>query len=349
MLCRLPEKLGIAILIASCICFSACGGVSTSTVNNGPTTVAYVWGSNYPTFDGGTAQTIQEFSTVSPNSTSPIATLTLPVSCDGGPLVTDSQGQLYVACFSPSSAPSILVFPPNPNGTVTPLRTIVLSGAYYEIRTLAIGPNDQLYVGALQNSGVNDVLYAVLIYAQGVSGLAVPLHTIQMPSNNVLMDTAVDGTGNIYAATYPLAPGAGSVSYVYIYSLNGTPTPISYIGSSFFIYGVAVDNSGNIFITTRTGSGNGFPVIEEFTLASTGYESLVNTVNLTSLPDLPGSELGSGPVRVDGAGNVFTALYSGSYSNFNYALYGLSSTSDENDSPIVQSTHNSYNNSFALH
>src|SRR5579863_4122706 len=104
-----PASLGLSLILAAAFGLAGCGSLPPGqTGAPQAATVAYVWGSNYPTFDGGPPQTILQYSTISPQASSPVGTLTLPSSCNGGPIATDYVGQLYVACFSPSSSPWIL-------------------------------------------------------------------------------------------------------------------------------------------------------------------------------------------------------------------------------------------------
>jgi hypothetical protein len=345
------RRLALVFLFACCACLAGCGGTS-ATPNGTPATVAYMWGNDYPTFDDGPAQTILEFSIASPKSTSPLGTLTLPFSCDGGPLATDSLGQLYVACFSPTSAPLVLVYPPNASGSVAPIRTINLSKSYYEIATLTVDANDQLYVGALENSTEDNPPFAVIVYAQEASGSAVPLRTLQLPASDGLLAVAVDGTGNIYVAQYPeLYYGSGPVSLVNVYSASatGSAVPLRTIDFSYFIYGLAVDQSGRVFVTAGIGPDNILAAIEEFAPDATGNATPTNTIGLTALPDSPGTSIGGGSVHVDGAGNVFAAFNGGGDASFNSVLYGFGAATAGNVVPIAQSEQNYYNSSFALH
>jgi hypothetical protein len=122
----------------------------------------------------------------------------------------------------------------------------------------------------------------------------------------VVSDIVADAAGNIYAAVY--IDNAWTIA-VYPRTANGpsTPTRTIVFGANALVYGVAIDRAGHIFANVGTYNfGNGPDVIEEFARGARGTATPINTINLTAGPAW-WIDAG-GPVRVDGAGNIFTSL-----------------------------------------
>jgi hypothetical protein len=360
--CR-RTKWGAAIAAIVCLCLVGCGTpsivqaigdplASAAWGNNlpkgAPATVAYIWGND----NDYEPQTILEFSVSAPNSTSPLAILSLPASCNGGPLATDSVGELYVACFSPAtSSAQVLVYAPNPSGAATPLRVINLDSSYYEIVTLAVDTNDRLYVGALISNPDAYVDYGVIVYPQGASGSAEPLRTLQMPVDQWLVDLAVDGSGNIYVTGGPAFINSGPPGFVKEYSADadGWAYPIRTIDLPYFTYGIAVDGNGNALVTAGNGPGNSVSAIEVFAPEARGPAAPARAIPLTSSPYCEQPDTGG--VRVDGGGNIFTNLTYGSGSSYTHILWDLGTRNWSHPLQVAQfvpdaGVNNGY---FALH
>jgi hypothetical protein len=343
------------MIFAGSFCLCGCLGTVPPVTSAAPATVAYVWGYNYPDYGGGNPQTVLEYSALTPQSSSSIGTLTLPVNpCNfGGSMAVDSEGLLYVACFTNKAAPQILVYAPNSTGTAAPLRSIQMSNAYYEILTLAVDAGGQLYVGALENSNSDGGIFAVVVYSAGASGPAVPLRTIQLPTNFGLTDVSVDASGNLYVAGYPEYDYGNTLplSMVDVYSstATGLATPTRTITFSSFISGVGVDAAGDVFVSAGGSNGNNTANIQEFAPDAQGYASPTNTISLANLPEEP-AELGVrvGPVRFDAAGNMFTAVVLGNEETApTFILYRFGPTLT-NAVPIANTTPDVVNLGFAV-
>ena len=343
----------LSIVLAGCVCLPGCSSQPANYTNTGPATIAYVWGDNYPTYDGGPAQTVLAYSTTQLQASSPLGALTLPTTCNGGPIVMDSLGQLYIGCFSSSGPPQILVYAPNSTGEASPSRTIQMGSSSYEITTLTVDANGLLYVGALEPEPetTNTVQFTLTVYASGARGQAAPLRTIALRANNGLIDVALDAVGNIYVAGYPpYVRDEPPVSYVDVYSSDPfLSAPVRTIDFPFFIYGVGADDTGNVYVSAGTVTDTQVSALEEFAPDASGYASPINIINLPE--PLAGLEMGGGPVRLDGAGNIFTpvAMCTSPCTNGSYMLYRFAAPAFAKAIPVALiAPKEGYNTSFAL-
>jgi hypothetical protein len=340
-------RAGSTAAVLCCVLLAACSGVPGKSTPGSAATAAYVWGNNYPIFDGGPQQTILTYSTASLQPSSPQATLTLPPSCNGGPIATDSSGQLYVACFSPTSASTVLVYPANSTGSATPLRTISVATSYYEILTMNVDSRGELYVAALdiEPPTTNNVEFTILVYSSDANGQATPVRTIQLPVDDGLMDFALDEVGNVYVAGYAIYGNTGNPeSYVAVYSNDASASqPVRTINFVNFIDGVGVDGSGNVFVTAE--QGNNTFTIEEFASGVTGYAAPTKTIPVP----IPNGGAGGGPIRFDAAGNLFTVVVTGNLQQAaGVTLYDFGADGSGTPVPVAEVSPNMINRSFAL-
>jgi hypothetical protein len=346
---RLADRVQAWGALAFCIFLTGCARTTGNPAPPLAATSAYLWGDNVPNYSGGPPQTILKYSTVSPTS-SPIGTLTVPSTCNGGSIAEDADGQLYVACFSAPSSPLILVYPPNPTGAATPSRTIELSSSSYEIATLTTDASGRLYVGSLlRNTEVPQ--FVVSIYAAGANGMAILLGTIELAPNNGLNDVAVDGAGNIYVDGYSSVDGppdsGAPVSFVNVYSATNLAQPVRMINFPFFTSGVGVDALGNIFVSAAVENAGNVSAVEEYAPDASGYASPTNTIKIPAQP--AGTEVGGGPVRFDRAGNMFTAVLLGNPQPTTYILYRFGLPASGHAVPVAEiDPKNGYNTAFAL-
>lgn len=320
--------------------------VAPSYASGAPATVAYMLG------DVDTA--IKGYSAVPANNGSLLGTLTYPSSYYGGPLATDSTGQIYAAVainpVDPLNLGDIFIYPPNSTGGGTPSRTININS--YQGSALAVDSAGLVYVAINTGSAEDAPPPMVSVYSATASGIATPLRTLQL--TNVfptgVTDIAADAAGNIYVAG--CTKTMGFVIAIYPPTATGSSTAARTItfGSSA-VFGVAVNATGNIFANVCSGcySGPNF-VIEEFAPGADGEATPINTI---SLPAESGwINAGGGPVRLDGAGNIFTSLQRVSTNPSVLdidVVYGFESTATGNSAPTVQiAPPKGYNNFFAL-
>ncbi len=343
-----PTRFWLSGILAGCICLSGCSSQSPGHSNTGPaTTVAYMI--------GNVSTEIKEYSTVIANNGSPINTITFPPSCYGGPLATDSSGQIYVGVaispVDPLNLGEILIYPPNSTGTATPSRTIGLNS--YDIFALAVDPAGLLYVLYDPMQEGSDATPTVTVYSATASGTATPLRTLQL--TNLLptfRDIAADAAGNLYVAGF-FSDSTGNAIAVYPPTATGlaTPTRMITFGAST-VYGVAVDPAGDVFVNICRGCYDGANAIEEFAPGANGAATPINTINLTAKS--PWVIVNGGPVHLDSAGNIFTSLELFSNSvvmplSSSIVVYGFGPTATGSTAPIVQITPtDGYTTSFAL-
>jgi hypothetical protein len=149
----------------------------------------------------------------------------------------------------------------------------------------------------------------VSVYAADASGAATPVRTFVLTDVlPPLEDMVADAAGNLYVAAC-LRNNGWAVS-VYAPTANGPATPTRTIdfgaNGTAWVYGVAVNSAGNIFANLCSGCYEGASTIEEFAPGASGAAVPIKTINLTA--GSLGQINAGGPVRVDGAGNIFTSL-----------------------------------------
>jgi hypothetical protein len=202
------------------------------------------------------------------------------------------------------------------------------------------------------NLGENNGPPTVAVYAAGASGAATPVRTLALTGVlSPVSDMVADATGNIYVAGYI---GNGWAIAVYSPSASGPSTPSRTIefglNGSMVAYGVAVNSAGNIFANVGSSSPSGPTVLEEFAPGANGAATPINTINLTAVSSW--QIAGGGPVRLDGAGNIFTSVQlEDPETGLNVIVfYGYAPNATGNAVPAVQITplNGGYNSFLAL-
>jgi hypothetical protein len=339
-------SLGLSAILAGSIGLAGCSSLTSVPAGadlrhhilpaSKAATVAYMIGS--PSTE------VAEYSTIPANHGSSIGTLTLPPSFWAGPVATDSGGQIYVAAaispVDPQNLGDVFIYPPNSNGTATPSRTIDVNS--YDVSALAVDHADLLYV-AISNG--SDATPSVSVYPATASGKATPIRTLQLTNVLQVNDIAVDGAGNLYVAGYMSPENAIAV---YSPTATGPATPtrtITFTNSN--VYGVAVAATGEIFASVCVDCENTDFVVEEFAPGASGPAAPINTINLTV--ESRWQIVNGGPVRLDGAGNIFTSLQltSNSSPEDGIVLYGFLPDASGDAVPNVQ-VMAQYNTFFAL-
>ncbi len=205
------------------------------------------------------------------------------------PLAAGGASDVYVIQTSSAGAgSSILDFAAATSGTITPRGTLVLDPTFV-VNSVATDSAGKTYVGGYYPSNaVQAAPNRVLVYAQGATGSATPVQTL-----NVLVQPSamtVDSAGIIYLAS------DGVIEEV---MPNNTAT---FFTTSSFLFptGLAVDTAGNIYVgvlqNTQTGlSGS----VQVFAAGSTGSASPVRTISTSGVAN---------GVALDETGNIYTAV-----------------------------------------
>jgi len=302
---------------------------------------------------------INAYSTVPANNGSLIGTITLPTSYFGVFLATDSAGQVYVAAAS-AAYPALTFFtlPPDSTGTATLSGTINVN-PNFGVTAIAVDSAGRFYVAGAPYSSepaADQPTPTVTVYSATANGAATPLRTLQLTGLLAPADVAVDTLGDIYVAG--LTKDWASVIAVYPPPANGPSRPcrtIRLVGNNEFD-SVAVDYSGNIFASvcrdclSSGGIIDANYAIEKFEPDADGDASPIDIINLTA--ESPWTILWPGAVRVDGAGNIFTALTLQKFDplfHMSTVLYGFGPNASGSAVPTVQITNTVYYNAaFAL-
>lgn len=274
------------------MCLVGCSGPPSGGGGAGtPASVAYVWGSNA---GNGAPQTILKYTAGSAERNDPVSTLQLPSQYTGLGLTTDSSNQIYVGVTNAASDSQVLVYADGANGTAVPTRVIDVVSAP---QCLFVDVAGKLYVGSSVGALQNIV---VSVYAPDATGQAVPLRTVQSPTNEFLVDIVADLSGTIYvagAARYD--PGNIPYGFIDVYSPDaaGSAEPVRSISFPVFINGVAVNGNGNVFVSVESSLSTGVSqatsvAVEEFAPDANGYATPTRVINLPEQA-VPAGESGS--------------------------------------------------------
>jgi hypothetical protein len=177
----------------------------------------------------------------------PIATIAGPHAgfLDGvGGLAVDSRNYLYASAASQAGIGQILVFAPDANGDVAPVRTITAKshGGVYSV-AIALDASNRLWVGNLTVPSIEE-------FAAGADGDVAPIRTIAGSATQLVKPSgiAIDRHRNIWVADYK----AGKLMK-FAANARGNVAPIQVIaGAATNLtspYAVAVDGTGGIWVS----------------------------------------------------------------------------------------------------
>ncbi len=263
----------------------------------------------------------------------------------------DSSGNIYTTNQVPAS---VTVYPPLGSSTgevhETPIATIstALTTGLRSPEGVALDSSGKIYVvdDGPDYSGPD----SVFVYAAGSNANAAPIATISGSKTGLsgAIGITLDSSGKIYVAD-------GEAESVFIYSALGSRTgllneaPIATISGSNtglgYPYGIALDSSGNIYVTAVYYAGDIYVLVYPPVGSSTG------TLNESPTAFIFGSDTGlSNPqgIALDSSGNIYVDQDDDSV--MVYPALG-SSTGKVNEFPtatITPETGSSYGGSVAL-
>ena len=239
-----------------------------------------------------------------------IATLGGSGEDQGYDIAVDSGGNVYITGLTDSQGAGsydMMVAKYDTSGTIQWQRR--LGGAGSDVgRGIAVDSSGNVYVGgytASQGAGSFDFL----ITKYDTSGTIQWQRSLGGGSTDYGYGIAVDSSGNVYVAGQTASQGAGSNDFLITkYNTSGTIQWQRSLGGagSEIGYGIAVDSSGNVYITGLTasqGAGSVDVLIAKYDTSGTiqWQRSLGGT----------SSEEGNG-IAVDSSGNVYITGYTNS-------------------------------------
>lgn len=280
------------------------------------------WGSN----------SVQIYSATSGTQTTLLGTLDLPSIAGGLSLSTDSHGQIYAVGNNGLNNFQIFVFAANATGAAKPLRTIDLN---YQVNRVAVDPAGRIYVLDLPANWTTGGVLTVRVYSASANGAAQPMRTFQL--KNVLMpveDISADMWGNLYCTCF--FENQWTVA-VYSSRASGVVLPNRTINFGMsFLWGVAADPAGDVFVNVCDGCYTSATGIEEFAPGASGTATPINTINFNV--ESPYKIFSGGLLRLDGAGNLYTALdlQSDPWSSPMQVYYGFAANASGNATPTLE-------------
>ncbi|HYB91935.1 MAG TPA: NHL repeat-containing protein, partial [Candidatus Binataceae bacterium] len=200
-------------------------------------------------------------------------------------IALDSSGNIYEADAGSITGgnDSVNVYAAGSNGNVTPAATITGTSTGLANPTgIALDSSGNIYVP--NSNSVWGGTDSITVYPAGSNGNATPSATIAGAGTGLLVPWAIalDSSGNIYVANQGSQVWAADSITVYSAGSNGNATPSATIsGTSTGLLspgGIAVDSSGNIYVTNDAGLFGYSDSITVYTAGSNGNVVPSNTL-----------------------------------------------------------------------
>jgi hypothetical protein len=278
-------------------------------------------------------------------TTSAISNVAVTCSPSGGTLT----GAIYV---TNSVTNSVLVFAPNPSGTINEAPIAIIAGSNTGLQNpqgIAIDASGRIYVANdVPNSGETGGDPGVLIAGGYITVYAADPHGVLNEAPLARLTPAVlgvgvlpgfpaalaiDASGMIYLASGDFGAGGGGSVSVYAANPSGafTGTPLGTVNTvSFSFTGVAVDATGKIYAANPFAGANAPPSI-------TVYANPNGTVTGTPLATIAGSNTGlNAPygVALDANGKIYVANISQN-STPSITVYPANPSGTLNEAPVA--------------
>ena len=172
-----------------------------------------------------------------------------------GKVALDPSGNLYIGGYTQPSSSSgdvdFIVVKYNSSGTLQWQRTIGASSADYP-GGIAVDGSGNVYVSGYLGT------YNIAIVKYNTSGTLQWQRTLSGTNSDIAQGIAADSSGNTYIAAYTRSAGAGEQDFLIAkYDTNGNIQWQRTLGGTAqdLARTIAVDNSGNVYITGHTQNG----------------------------------------------------------------------------------------------
>lgn len=208
------------------------------------------------------------------------------------PPETGAKAVYVISDTANGTGGSILKFGVGSEGNVAPQATL-LPPSELQVVSVATDDSGQIYVG-----GYADPNWEILVYPAGSTGSATPTRTLLLgtfeTTNFVIPGSmTIDAEGVLYVA------GPGGNVAVFSATANGSGAPTQLITSSILTgpVGVAVDSSGNMYVSNEVATNNvSTGAIYVFAKGATG--------NATPIREITSPNVFFG-IALDASGNIY--------------------------------------------
>jgi sugar lactone lactonase YvrE len=201
---------------------------------------------------------------------------------------SSSNSPIVLPVFIYATTPtSVAAFPLNANGNVTPAFSIAGNA------TGLSAPTGVAFDGAGELVVSNSGNGSITIYSQGASGNATPARVLMGATTTIAFPGPIsaDASGKIYSSNFP------NRLLVFAAGANGNTAPAQTITATGMstITGIAVDSSGNIYVSDSNASA-----VFVFANNANGLSTPIHKI--TGVTNAMG-------VALDGANNLYVALF----------------------------------------